>query len=490
MISNVLPSETSSVPSTNSNIVHVQLPAPNRSLLSKIARSPTTARRHRPVPSQGSDEIGLDSPGLFHYRVQTQSSYPRQTTAPVLSPRPPTQDGGSTARKLSKINNNSNPVPLPARTPPLGSIATATTMSAPIVSEVPLPHQLQTTTTQAPGQPSINYLHAHIQELSHKRIATLDYLRRSHEGKLFYFNTIHLSKIDISKIQSYTPNRLARRATSYFLLGLSIPAVLDQHPLPHSSASPQTLSTFALEYLKDLNSLLTEFETYQTYHPTDGSHVSSLSRARLPSMFKRSGTTTRPRKSSSGLQPEVASQISPPAVPEAVSTRQRDYLHASSSASIDTNHTSFSSTAPTVVSMANSATTSTTTSHLPAQPSFATAATYPPPAPPEAQNSTTVVSEPQYTRLVTPPLPFSPDFTTVFATLCDVLIAIYSLLQQTLQSPASVSSPLAEVFSKTDARIRKIVVAGIIKDFEGVVRDNVRTEIAGVQRVVLGGLAG
>lgn len=488
MISNILPHENNSITST---LVEVQLPAPkdsNRSLFSKIARSPTTARRHRPVPSQGSDEIGPDLAGL---KPQSNSHHPPRQTAttlvtPLLSPRPPTQDGFSATRKLTKVNNNTNTNPLPhiARAPTRSSstATTATNMSAPIVSEVPLPYQMQT--TNVPGQPSINYLHAHIQELSHKRIATLDYLRRSHEGKIFYFNTMHLSKIDISRIQSYTPNRLSRRATNYFLLGLSIPAVLDQHPLPHSSASAHSLSVFALEYLRDLNALLTEFETYQTYHPTDGSHVSSLSRARLPSMFRRSGTTTRPRRSSSGIQSEVGSSISPPAVPEAVSMQQRDYLHGSS-VSIDTNNTSFSSTsstAPTLVS--------NSTSRRPAQPPFATAATYPPPAPPESQNSTTLPSEPLYTHLLTPPLPFSPDFTTVFATLCDLLIGIYSLLLQTLQSPTTVSPPLAEVFSKTDARIRKVIVAGIVKDFEGAVRENARSEISGVQRVVIGGLAG
>lgn len=43
---------------------------------------------------------------------------------------------------------------------------------------------------------------------------------------------------------------------------------------------------------------------------------------------------------------------------------------------------------------------------------------------------------------------------------------------------------------KVDARIRRVMVGGVIKDFETASRESTRRELAGVQKVVLGGLMG
>lgn len=304
---------------------------------------------------------------------------------------------------------------------------------------------------------------------------------------MFWFNTVHFSKNDISRLPSYTPNRLSRRATNYFLLGISIPAVLDVHQPAQTGSSSQAASVVALDFLKSLNTLLTEFENFQERHPADGSHVGSLSRARLPSMFKRSGTTSRPRKSSGTPSIEIGAQISPPAVPD---TPHHQLQHHSSHPSIDTTSTAVNS----------SFTSTTSTSTLVSQPSFSgpgiqmndfsATATFPPPGPPDAPNSSLLPNEAPYTHLLTPPLPFAPDFYTVFATLCDVLIDTYQRLLQIVNSPIACSATVSEMFTKTDAKIRKVMVGGIIRDFETASRDIVKRELNGVQKVVLGGLMG
>jgi hypothetical protein len=46
------------------------------------------------------------------------------------------------------------------------------------------------------------------------------------------------------------------------------------------------------------------------------------------------------------------------------------------------------------------------------------------------------------------------------------------------------------MFAKADARLRKVIVGGVVKEFEGAAREGGRREINGVQRVVLGGLMG
>ncbi|RMZ80388.1 hypothetical protein DV738_g2815, partial [Chaetothyriales sp. CBS 135597] len=246
---------------------------------------------------------------------------------------------------------------------------------------------------------SASTLCQHIHDMSNKRIATLNYLRRVHQGHSCWFNTVHFSEADISRLPSYSPSRLSRRATNYMLLGMSIPALLDLYPLPHPSNQPAAKANLAAEYLRALLALLTEFEAFQQLHPTDGSSSSSLTRA----------------------------------------------------------------------------------------PGHAT---FPPPPPADAPNSLLLPNEGPYSHLLTPPLPFAPDFFVVFATLCDVLIDAYQRLQQLLCSPAICTPALSDSFSKVDARLRKVMVAGIVREFETASREAARREIVGLQRVVLGGLMG
>jgi hypothetical protein len=221
----------------------------------------------------------------------------------------------------------------------------------------------------------------------------------------------------------YFDNRkLARRATNYLLLGLSLPTVIDLN------------GSNALEFLKTLNSLLSEFESFQQIHPPDGS--SSLSRGRFPQMFKRATTT-----GSKGRRTSSAAEIGLP--------MGNDY--------------SDSKTTNGGVSAggSNSAFPSSETDLLPGE---------------------------EYTHLLTPSLPFDPDFYETFATLCDVLIDCYTKLMSLVSSPRECSPFVAEMFTKADARVRKIIVQGVVKEFEDSSRGGVKSEVAGVGRVVLGGL--
>jgi hypothetical protein len=44
------------------------------------------------------------------------------------------------------------------------------------------------------------------------------------------------------------------------------------------------------------------------------------------------------------------------------------------------------------------------------------------------------------------------------------------------------------MFTKADGRVRKIIVQGMVKEFEDTSRSGVKSEVAGVAKVVLGGL--
>ena len=226
----------------------------------------------------------------------------------------------------------------------------------------------------------------------------------------------------------FDARKLARRATNYLLLGLSLPNILD------------TNTTSILEYLRALNALLIEFESYQQIHPPDGSSASSLSRARIPQMFKRAAHVT----SSKGRRASSATDIGLPL------------------------NTSDPADSKSMVGGAPLAGLSSTSSF--------------------PVNDHELLPGEEYTHLITPSLPFDPDFFETFSTLCDVLIDCYTRIMRLVSSPSLCVPGVSETFIKADAKLRKIIVAGIVKDFEEASRGGAKSEITSISKVVLGGL--
>lgn len=230
----------------------------------------------------------------------------------------------------------------------------------------------------------------------------------------------------------FDARKLSRRATNYLLLGLSLPTILDLN------------STHPLDYLRALNALLLEFDSFQQTHPPDGSSASSLSRARIPQMFKRAthaASGTKARRTSS------ATEIGLPM--NSTSTSDPSDLK-SMTASV-------------------ASTASSTASAFPA-------------------GEQELFPGEEYLHLLTPSLPFDPDFFETFATLCDVLIDCYTRIMSLVSSPAVCSPGVGDGFSKADARLRKVIVSGVVREFEDASRSGVKNEVAGLGKVVLGGL--
>jgi len=286
----------------------------------------------------------------------------------------------------------------------------------------PTPSLPPAASTGGMQNPSIIYQQIH--DVSSKRISTLVYLRKAHEGRVYWFNTLLFRKTDLSKMPFFEPKKLARRATNYLLLGLSLPNILDLN-----STNPQ-------EYLRALNALLSEFESYQQIHPPEGGSASSLSRARLPSMFKRAThASTKGRRTSSATDIGLPMNTSDPA---------------------------------DLKVMSNTAAAGSTSSF-------------------PASEQDLLPGE-EYTHLLTPSLPFDPDFFETFATLCDVLIDCYTKIMSLIPSPAMCVPGTGEMFGKADAKLRKVIVQGIIKEFEDASRAGAKAEFAGLGKVLLGGL--
>ncbi|KAF5000443.1 hypothetical protein FGRMN_1774 [Fusarium graminum] len=265
-------------------------------------------------------------------------------------------------------------------------------------------------------QNEASIMHHHVTELANKRIATLEYLRKAHEGRIYWFKTFLFEKTDLGRMPSLDARKLGRKATNHLLLGLSLPTVVDLY------------STTSIEFLRSLNSLLSEFDSFQQLHG-DSSTAASLTRARLPSMFRRPGGKSRRSTSAADMHPLVDEMASLP---------------------------SAGGPAPSVMNFAASE-----TDLLPGE---------------------------EYTFLLTPSLPFDPDYFETFATLCDVLIDCYTRFLALVPSPRECSAPVAELFTKADSRVRKIIVQGLVRDFEEQTRSQVKSEVASIGKVVLGGL--
>ena len=241
---------------------------------------------------------------------------------------------------------------------------------------------------------------------------------------MFWCDALHFNRSDIARLPSFEPKKLARKATNLFLLGLSLPTVLDIN------------LNNPVDYLRSLNSLLLEFDSYQQIHPPDGSSSSSLSRARIPQMFKRSNTGKSRRTSS-------AADIGLPMPSnEAMETK----VLAGSTNGSSSNMASFASSEQEL---------------LPGE---------------------------EYMHLLTPSLPFDPDFFEVFATLCDVLVDVYSRISAMVASPSDCVPGLAEVFAKADAKVRKLVISPVVSEFGDATRSGIKGEVAGITKIVLGGL--
>jgi hypothetical protein len=251
----------------------------------------------------------------------------------------------------------------------------------------------------------------------------------------------------------FDSRKLARRATNYLLLGISLPTVTDLN------------ANSAADFLRGLNILLTEYDAFQGLHNESGAPSSSLSRARIPHMFRRA---TAVPGSSKGRRSSNATTTG--------DDHHHDGVAASSSnsnSSSNNNAAGFplptSGSAGSVGGASGSAVTPANIINF-------------------AGAETDLLPGEEYTHLLTPSLPFDPDFFETFATLCDVLIDTYTRLLSMIPTPIQCSGSVAELFSKVDSRVRKIIISGVIKEFEESSRTGVRHEVASIGKVVLGGL--
>lgn len=253
----------------------------------------------------------------------------------------------------------------------------------------------------------------------------------------------------------FDTRRLARRATNYLLLGLSLPTVIDLN------------SNTPIEFLRSFNLLLSEFESFQSLHPEIGGTGSGLARARMPNLnvFRRATPSSKSRRSSSA---------------------NTETLYEDAGGGLLVNGGGGSVSGPgsisgmsTGASAGGSASGAMTVGN--GLGGSASVVQF-------GQSEADLLPGEEYVHLLTPSLPFDPDFFETFATLCDVLIDAYTRLLSLIPAPRDCNAAVAELFTKADSRVRKIIVQGVVKEFEDTSRNGVRSEVANVGKVVLSGL--
>ncbi|TKA24709.1 hypothetical protein B0A50_05697 [Salinomyces thailandicus] len=399
-----------------------------------------TRQQSAPQPPRARARFSLSSRSLSH-RFKSTDTLPwdptqiegsAETTPPVPTIEPPRPPFGMLAA----------PKRAPLDRPILHTQASfprdTSTSHGPSLNP-PLPPTSAPST--AAGNP--NTIYQTIHETAAKRMATIDYIRKAHDGNIFYFNTLHYPAHTLpTSLPSLAPHKLGRRATSYLVLGHSLPVVLDLT----ATASP-------IEYLKTLSALLQEFETYQSLSGFDASSGSSLSRARVGQMFK----TGMGLGGRSAMRPGRRSSA------------------ATDSLSIDT----FSSKTSTSTTTTNNTATNNSNLGIPSSHPSDTAGS--------PQDVPSPIAH-DFQFLLTPHLPFEPDFSTTFATLCDTLIETYGNLLSLVETPEVCTPGVGEAFAKADKVIRKILVANVVREFEDATRSGVKSEVAGLGKLVLGPL--
>ncbi|KAK6338332.1 hypothetical protein TWF730_002395 [Orbilia blumenaviensis] len=434
------PSTATGAPPSSSSFPRRTAHSPTPSNGSNITTSPSTASLQslgQPIPTPSAYTLsGLKSRLSTRQKSKGKRSFtsshahrpdaslspppkpPSVTLMPTANGKPAqpilkTQKSVDSAMLFTAPGNTNGQIKAFSPAPTNGTAATP-------VPTVPAP-------TAAAHPPS---MYDTVHEIAEKRINTLDYLRRAHEGRVFWYNTVQFTREDLPRRVQPDQRKLSKRAATFFVLGQSIPSVLDL-----ATSNP-------IEYLKALNSLLAEFDVYQATHDGTSSSSAAKGMGRVK-LWSTRNSAQKVRRGSSAAQGGIDGLYHFTAMDALEKQRQGGFMH----------HNPL---------------------HLPI-----------------GGHSSSNSDDPNgddYSYLVHSSLPFEPDYYETFATLCDVLIDAYSRVLTLINSPTACSVPVGDSFIKADAKIRKTVLSTVVREFEDASRTSIKTEIVSLAKNVLGSL--
>ncbi|OAV91352.1 hypothetical protein PTTG_28005 [Puccinia triticina 1-1 BBBD Race 1] len=237
----------------------------------------SSASGHQHHPSTGSASQLLPSNGSTYARSISEEE-PPMAYEPALPASSSSSSLANPANPPSSLNPSSATPPPNSSLPPGQASSSSAQQSASSAAN----SGASTTTTTTTTTNTVESLLA----LAHKRITTLVYLKKVHEGKVHWFNTILLSRPELEKW--FEHQRMVTRTTKFAILGMSLSSLLDINNLQ--------------DFLKAMINLLHEFECI----PNDNfkPKISSLSRG----IFKQSAKSAR--KSAGGTDYSITLQDS------------------------------------------------------------------------------------------------------------------------------------------------------------------------------------
>lgn len=115
--------------------------------------------------------------------------------------------------------------------------------------------------TGSANSPTHPGLYEYLAELVSKRVATIKYIRKAHEGNTHWFNTILLTRESLKGL--YPNQKMGKRTYNFYALGLSLGTILD--------------ITNPLDYIKALSQIMSEFER----------HTSDDSKQKMKNIFRK-----------------------------------------------------------------------------------------------------------------------------------------------------------------------------------------------------------
>ncbi|KAF3922223.1 hypothetical protein ABW21_db0209720 [Orbilia brochopaga] len=405
-------SNVTTSPSTTSlqSLAQPAAPAPSAYTLSGLKSRLSTRQKSKGKRSFTSSSI--------HPRPDVSLSPPAKTATISLSngrPHPPllkTQKSVDSAMLLTSSTNDAVKA--------YSATMAASLSTAPLSVTIPPP-------VSTPHPPS---MYDTVHEIAEKRINTLDYLRRAHEGRVYWYNTVQFTQDDLPRRVQPDHRKLSKRAATFFVLGQSIPSVLDL-----ATSNP-------MDYLKALNSLLAEFDAYQATHDGTSSSSSGKGMGRVK-LWSTRNSTQKVRRGSSAAAGGIDGLYHFTAMDALDKTKSGSFTH----------HNPL---------------------HVPLNGH-------------SSSNNDDAGGE-DFSYLVHSSLPFEPDYYETFATLCDVLIDAYSRVLTLINSPSACSVGVGDSFIKADAKIRKTVLSTVVREFEDASRTSIKSEIVNIAKNVLGSL--
>lgn len=201
-------------------------------LLASLGRQNTGSEREK----EQRDREAAAAAAVEEMPTANESNSGHYTSSIYSTPRGPSSHPASASMSANPSSSSTIGAPGGSTTPTHGGSSNTLRVEAP---NAPTSHNTPS------SQSSFGVALENLRYMLQKRIATFSYLKRAHEGKVHWFNTILLQKEELDAV--FSQAKMAKRTVRFAVLGMSLSVLLE--------------ISAAHDFLRGLLSLLSEFDT-------------------------------------------------------------------------------------------------------------------------------------------------------------------------------------------------------------------------------------